>query len=110
MEQIGIEGKRTRFEALDNALRHGARSRGTPGDKQGKEMLLGRMSACRFRRAVTIVDQRIGVGRSEALLQPTGKGVDVLNGCSRSLEAAQSRRLCVVWPDPMIRMPSSVSG
>jgi hypothetical protein len=47
-------------------------------------MLLGRMSACRFRRAVTIVDQGIGVGGSEALLEPTEKGVDVLNALAQS--------------------------
>jgi hypothetical protein len=77
MEQIGIQRQGTGLEALDNALRGRAPSRGTPGDEQGKKMFFGRMRARRVRRAVAIMNQGIGIARDEVLLQPTREGIDI---------------------------------
>ena len=77
MEQIRIQRQRTGLEALDDALRGRARSRGAPGDEQGKKMFFGRMRARRVRRAVAVMSQGIGIARDEALLQPTRKGIDI---------------------------------
>src|ERR1700682_1174459 len=110
MKQIGIQRQCTGLEAFDDALRGRARSCGAPGDEQGKKMLFGRMRARRVRRAVAIMSQGIGIARDEALLQPTRKGIDITQRFLRRGEDAQSRRLWVACPDPMIRMPSSASG
>src|ERR1700693_3023611 len=77
MEQIGIQRQPTRLEASDDALRGRARSRGAPGDEQGKKMFFGRMRAHRVRRAVAIMAEGIGLARGECLLQPTRKRIDI---------------------------------
>ena len=80
MKQVGIQRQCARLEALDDAFRGRARTRGTPGDEQRQKMFFGRMCARGARRAVAIMSQGVGIARREALLQPTRESVDIRQG------------------------------
>src|SRR5260221_14530958 len=65
LEQVRIHGQRAVFEVVNDAIRPQIFASGPVGDKQWKEMLLGRMCARGVRRTFAIGDQRIRVVRAQ---------------------------------------------